>query len=176
MPVALTLTQWSDIAQSVIAGAAIAALFGTIALVSITHRNARRARTYEYADRFNTAEMRKRAGEWREYLEANSYEDFKGRKWVERNDILLLANVIEEVAAMYNRGRLDRNVAAEAVGVYIEGLWEASKPFVIAARADKRADLFWDWEAMAADTPGRKLKVDSKVQRRRAWRRLLRAR
>jgi hypothetical protein len=174
MMAGLALDQWSDIAQCVIAIAAVLALGGAIVQIRSASRNARRVRAYEYADRFNRPEMRRRAGEWREYLEAHTYDDFKKLSWVERNELLLLANVIEEIAAMYHRRVVDRDVAAEAVGVYVEALWEVSQTFIVAARADKGPKIFCDWEAMVADTPARKLKADKKIARRRLWRKLLR--
>ena len=174
MSPALSLIEWSYVAQCVIAVAALVALAVAGGQIWVTRATAKRVRVYEYADKFNQPEMRRRAGEWREYVEANTYEDFAALKWVERNDRLLLANVIEEVAAMYNRGMLDRSVAAEAVGFYVEGLWEASKKFVAEMRAAKGPRLFADWEHMVEDTPGRKLKADASVARRRTWRKLLR--
>jgi hypothetical protein len=173
MPAGLALDQWSDVAQCVIAVAAVLALIGAVVQIRSANRNARRVRAYEYADRFNRPEMRRSAGEWREYLEAHTYDDFKNLRWVERNERLLLANVIEEVAAMYHRRVVDRDVAAEAVGVYVEGLWEVSKTFIAEARSDKGPNIFCDWEAMVADTPARKLKADRRIARRRLWRKLL---
>jgi hypothetical protein len=170
----LTLHQWADIAQYAIAIAAYLALLGALTQILLSRADARRTRAYEYSDRFNKPSMRRRAARYREYFEdkPHSYKDFKKEKRVKRNELMLLPNVIEEVAALYHRKLIDRDVAAETLGPYVENLWEASLPFVSALRAE-RPGTFCDWEEMQRDTPGRRLKANEKIARRRLRRKLL---
>jgi hypothetical protein len=64
-----------------------------------------------------------------------------------------LPNIIEEIAYLYNHGALDRNVAAELLGVYVERLWKTSESLVKEIRvAEQRPRVFIEWEQMQADT------------------------
>ena len=176
MPTGLALHQWADIAQFVIALAAGLALI--VAAIELWRRalNARRDRAYQYSDRFNQLDVRRMAAEYRKYFEdeKHTYEDFMGLDRVRRNELLMLPNLIEEVAALYQRKLIDRDVSAEVLGVYVEELWAPSREFVMEARVKRRRDAFEEWERMAEDTPVRKANVDRRMARRRAWRKLLR--
>jgi hypothetical protein len=176
MHVGLTLDQWGDIAQIAIAISAALALIVAAIELWRSRANARRVRAYEYSDRFNQPEMRRRAGEYREYFEdqKRTYDDFVALKRTERNELTLLPNLIEEVAALYVRKLIDRYVAAETLGPYVEELWEVSKVFAMRVRADQGPACFVDWESMVEDTPGRRAKANAKMARRRAWRKLVR--
>jgi len=174
MPAGLTLVQWSYVAQVVIAVSAALALVGAAAQLLNSRANARRVRAYEYADRFNNPEWTTRASRYRDYWGKHDYQHFKKLKRVQANELLILPNVIEEIAALYHRKLIDRDVAAEVLGLYVEELWTTSLPFVSALRAEHGPDLFSDWEHMQRDTPVRKLKAKKKMDCRRAWHRLLR--
>ena len=51
----------------------------------------------------------------------------------------MMANLIEEVAFLYNRNLLDRNVAADILGFYVEPLWNASSSLVNEVRTKEAA-------------------------------------
>jgi hypothetical protein len=176
MVVGLTLDGWADIAQIVIAVSAALAVFVAVIELWRSRANARRVRAYEYSDRFNQPDMRRRAGEYREYFgdAKSTYDDYMLLKRTERNELMLLPNLIEEVAALYVRKLIDRYVAAETLGPYIEELWEVTKAFAMRVRADQVPECFIDWESMVEDTPGRRAKANAKMARRRAWRKLVR--
>jgi hypothetical protein len=176
MSVGLALGQWGDIAQFVIAITAGLALVVAGVELWRSRTNARRVRAYQYSDRLNQLEMRRMAGEYRKFFEdeKHTFEDFMALDRVRRNELLMLPNLIEEIAALYHRKLIDRNVAAEVVGVYVEQLWTASKAFIIELRSAYGSSAFDEWERMAQDTAGRKLKVDRKITRRRAIRMLVR--
>jgi hypothetical protein len=166
----LSLSGWEDIAQFVIAIAACIALLGAFAQLRLARANARRGRVYEYADRFNEVRTLRASAAYRIYWEQNTYADYDALKLPEQLECMRLPNLIEEVAFLYNRNLLDRNVAAELLGVYVERLWEASAPLIDAARdAEKRSSVFSEWEEMQRDTPARK----ERAQRRRARRKFL---
>jgi hypothetical protein len=66
---------------------------------------------------------------------------------------LRLPNLIEEIAYLYNCGVLDRDVAAELVGVYVERLWASCAKLLRELRvAEGRPRVFIEWERMQADT------------------------
>lgn len=175
MPTGLALHQWADIAQFVIALAAALALLVAAVELSRSRANSRRVRAYQYSDRFNQLDMRRMAAEYRKYFEdeKHTYDDFMALDRVRRNELLMLPNLIEEVAALYHRKLIDRDVSAEVLGVYVEELWTGSREFVMAARIKRRRDVFEEWERMVEDTPVRKANVDRRMARRRAWRKLI---
>lgn len=172
---ALALYAWADVAQFVIAIAGGLALLGAAAQVRLSRANARRARVYEYADRFNEREMLRLSALYIDAWKNSSYEEFKALDRADRSESLMLPNLIEEVAFLYNRKLLDRDVAAEILGIYVERLWSVSIPLVTELRREKNnPSVYAEWEEMQRDTPTRQLKAVRKAERRRAWRRLRR--
>ncbi len=172
---ALSLTGWADIAQLVIAIAGGLALGFAAVQVGISRTHARRARVYDYADRFNQPEILKAGAVYRDYWESHSHKDFKALDRAARLELLMLPNLIEEVAFLYNRKLLDRNVAAELLGVYVERLWVVSHPLVFDERRERNhPGLYSEWEEMQRDTPSRQLAGIRRAKRRRARRMLLR--
>jgi hypothetical protein len=80
-------------------------------------------------------------------------EAFKSLSTVRQLEEMRLPNVIEEIAVLYNRGVLDRGVAAELLGVYVERLWQTSGDLVKELRtAERRPRIFIHWEHMQKDT------------------------
>src|SRR6202035_6124642 len=133
----LSLDAWGDIAQFVIGIAGVLALLGAAAQLRSSRANARRARVYEYSDRFNQPEMIRLTARYTDYWEKHSYEDFRHLDRPIRAQWLVLPNFIEEVAALYNRNLLDRDVAAEVLGMYVEDLWASSLPLVTGQRTQR---------------------------------------
>jgi hypothetical protein len=163
----LSLDGWGAIAQFVIAVAAVIALLGAFAQLRLARANARRSRVYEYVDRFNETKTLRASAKYRLYWKDHTYEDFNALPLPDQLVCMMLPNLIEEVAFLYNRNLLDRNVAAELLGVYVERLWEASIPLVDEARADEvRPTLFTEWEEMQRDTPSRKKRSEWRRTRR----------
>jgi hypothetical protein len=167
----LTLNGAGDIAQFAIGGAAILALVGAWFQLRQNRASASRARVYDYADRFNTAELLRRTGFYREYWAESTYEDFLSLDLPIQLEGLLLPNLLEEVAYLYNRKLLDRDVAAELLGIYVERLWEASQPLIAEARRRENIPTAYrEWEYMQQDTPGRNRRAIRRDERRRTWR------
>lgn len=149
----LSLNGWADIAQYVIAISAVVALVGAAAQLRISHNQARRERVYAYADALNQLDLLMATEKHRENWITWSAEDFKQLTDHQQAEQIRLPNLVEEIAYLYNQKVLDRRVAAELLGVYVEKLWIASKDLVEELRiSEKRPRLFVDWEAMQNDT------------------------
>lgn len=174
MVAVLSLDGWGDIAQFVIAIGGVGALIGVYLQLRLGHATSRRARVYEYADRFTKPEMLRASAEYVEYWESHTFADFDAMSLADQLEHLMMPNLIEEVAFLYNRNLLDRDVAADLLGFYVERLWNASIPLVSEVRSkENRATFYSEWEEMQADTPGRSARNLRKRQRRVAWRKYL---
>jgi len=166
----LSLHGWADIAQFVIAIAGALALIGAPAQVRHSRTNARRTRVYEYADRVNEAAILPASADFTTYWATHSYEDYKSLDLVQQLEGRMLPNLIEEIAFLYNRRLLDRNVAAEILGIYVERLWTVGLPLTLGLRQDRRPDVYAEWEEMKRDTPRRQRRGVRRAERRRARR------
>jgi hypothetical protein len=175
MQSALVLHTWGELGEAVLAVTAIIALGVAWFQLQAGNNTARRERVYAYQERVNAVEFRREAVRYRQYWETHSYEQYKDNATttrLERNELLILPNLMEEIAALYNRKLLDRNVAAETLGIYVDELWTASTHFIAGLRADHGDKAFCEWQEMVENSPQRKLTVDRKLTRRRAWRKL----
>lgn len=149
----LSLNGWADLAQYVLAISAVVALVGAAAQLRISHHQARRERVYAYADALNQLDLLLATEKHRENWAKWSVDDFKQLTTHEEAEQLRLPNLVEEIAYLYNQKVLDRRVAAELLGVYVEKLWVASKDLVEELRvSENRPRLYVDWEAMQNDT------------------------
>jgi hypothetical protein len=170
----LSLDGWGDIAQFVIAVGGVGALIGVYLQLRLGHASGRRARVYEYADRFTDSKMLQASGEYVEYWEGHTFSDFAALSTVAQLDRLMMPNLIEEVAFLYNRNLLDRNVAADLLGFYVERLWDVSSPLVSEVRrAENRATFYSEWEEMQEDTRVRSAANAQRMERRRTRRKRL---
>lgn len=170
MRMGLALHQWSDIAQFAIAIAAAMALGGALLQILVARATARRDRVYSYFDRFNQSELRRHSSLYRNYWETQSYKQFRKLGRVDQNQMLVIPNLIEEVATLYNRNLLDKDLAAEVLGVYIVGLWGAGTALVYGLRTEFEDDSFCEWERMKDDTPERQRRALRKTTRRQTIR------
>jgi hypothetical protein len=170
----LTLAGLGDVAQAGIAVTGALAFLGAAWQISISRASAKRARVYEYADRFNQPEIIRASAHFAEYWKDHSYAGYKELELAKQMEWRMLPNIIEEVAYLYNRRLLDRNVAAELLGIYIERLWTVGKPLTDGLREERRPDIYTEWEEMQEDTPRRQIKGFRKAKRRRARHRFFR--
>jgi hypothetical protein len=171
---ALSLHQWSDVAQLSIAVTAMFALAGAAAQLWYSRVSARRQRAYDYADCINTREMLRATAEYGIYWKKHTFAEFLKEDPVRRIELNMLPNLMEEVASLYNRKLVDRTIVAQLLGTYAIKLWEVSGPSI----ADRRAynddlHLYAEWEEMQKDAPTRQAKADRRADRRRARKRLL---
>jgi hypothetical protein len=148
----LSLSGWAAIAQFVLALSGVAALIGAYAQVRIGRAAALRGRVYDYADALNQLDMLRASAMYEERL-PRTVADLKSLTEVAQAELMHLPNIIEEIAYLYNHGALDRNVAAELLGVYVERLWQTSESLVKEMRVDEqRPRVFIEWERMQADS------------------------
>ena len=176
MVAVLSLNGWGDIAQFVIAVGGVGALIGVYLQLRLGHATSRRARVYDYADCFNKREMLRASAEYVEYWKSHTFAEFDAMSLADQLEHLMMANLIEEVAVLYNRNLLDRNLAAQLLGVYVEVLWQASIPLVSEVRQqENRSTIYSEWEEMQADTPGRSDRNLRERHRRVARRKYLRS-
>jgi hypothetical protein len=159
----------------VIAVAGVVALVGAIGQLIASRLNAKRERVYEYADRITERGMLRTASLYMDAWESATYEEFKALDREARTDWLMLPNLVEEIAFLYNRRLLARNVAAELLGMYVEDLWSVSVPLVVGLRQERNdPTVYSEWEDMQRDVPHRRSKEVRKAARRRARRKLFR--
>ncbi len=153
----LSLGGWAAIAQYVFTGTAVGALFAAVWQLRQNANNAARDRAHAYVDRITS---RGSLDEWQdiqEYWRFHSYTDFQRLPVRQQVAMLRLPNLIEEVGTVYNKDGLDRNLASELLGVYIEVLWESAEQFVRDMRSvDERTKAFDEWERMQIDTRARR--------------------
>ncbi len=149
----LSLQGWGDIAQFVLALSGVAALGGAYAQIRTSQATARRARVYDYADLLNGLELLRATAKHSEQWPKWTAADFKALPNIEQLEWMRLPNIVEEIAVLYKRGMLDRDVAAELLGVYVERLWKSSEKVIRELReAEQRPRIFIDWEQMQSDT------------------------
>jgi hypothetical protein len=153
LAIGLSLAGLGDIAQVVLAGAALVALVGAYAQLRVSHNAARRGRVYDYADMLGRHEWEAETVRCHEELPKFTAETFDALPLAEQLGWLRLPNLIEEIAYLYNCGVLDRDVAAELVGVYVERLWASCAKLLRELRAaEGRPRVFIEWERMQGDT------------------------
>jgi hypothetical protein len=149
----LSLAGAGDIAQIVLAGTGLVALVGAYAQIRVSHNAARRGRVYEFADMLGQQEWIDETVRCQEEFRQFTSETFNALPAAEQLGWLRLPNLVEEIAYLYNRGVLDRGVAAELVGVFIERLWASCATLLRELRVSEgRPRVFIEWERMQDDT------------------------
>jgi hypothetical protein len=167
-PAALSLDGWVAIATFVLAGASVLALGGAALQILIVRATARRDRAYDYADRFNQPDIIALTARHAEYWESHTFAEFKLLSGRQRSELLIVPNLIEEVAAAYVRGLIDRDVAAQMMGVLVEYTWKVSQPLVKGAQKERDEWTYGEWKAMQEDTLARRVRGRGKTKRQRA--------
>jgi hypothetical protein len=169
----MTLAGWGNIAQMVIGGAAVLALFFASIQIHVTRLIARRSRAYEYADRFN--ERLDEFIAYQDYWSKHSFAQWLAQSRDARQRALVVPNFIEELATAYNRKLVDREVVAMYLGGAVEVLWHQSDKLVVGMRKAVGNDwLYAEWADMVPDTKRRRERIEHKFGRRRARRQLVR--
>jgi hypothetical protein len=163
----------ANLAQVVLAGAAVLALIGALVQIRVTRAIAKRQLAYEYLHRFNSLEILKLREELREFWKQAEWDTFKALTHQERGRLLIVPNLIEELGGIYNRRRLDRDVAALALGVMVEVVWNECQGLIKGCRADRGEWIYREWDDMRTDTRARRERAHNKIRRRRARKTLL---
>jgi hypothetical protein len=170
----LHLSGAGAIAQMVVAVVAFFALVVAWRQVWLARATARRERAFQYSERFSEERTILRIERYKRYWERTSYEAHTARSYGEQVEWRAFANWIEEVAAMYTRNLIDRDVAAETIGIYVEELWVPTyRNYIEAARDRTNRFLYVDWQWMQEDTQRRRAVYRERVRWRRERRELI---
>jgi hypothetical protein len=169
----LELSGAGAIAQIAVAAIAAAALLAAGWQVRVARTTARRERAYKYSDRISEKRTILLIERYKRYWESTNMAAHMARSYASQTEWRALANWIEEVAAMYTRNLVDRDVIAETMGIYIEELWKASEGFINERRTSgdrPQPELFTDWQWMQEDTRGRRKRYRKRARKRRELR------
>jgi hypothetical protein len=169
----LSLDAAADIAQIGIAATAIAALIFAAAQLAHSRTLARRDRAYQYADLLKEPEMIRAVGAYQTFWFEHTFAQFRELERTERLLLNMVPNVIEGAAWLYNRELLDRDVAAELIGAFVESLWVTSEKGIFERRDHwKNPRLFAEWEEMKDDTPTCRSNANKRLEIKRYGERL----
>jgi hypothetical protein len=153
----LSLGGWAAVAQYVFTLTTIGALGTAAWQLRQNAANAARDRTHVYVDRVTSRESLDEWHDLKAYWRFSGYTDFRRLPGRQQVEMLRLPNLLDEVGSVYNKGGLDRDLASELLGVYVEVLWESGKQFILDMRSiDQRNKVFDEWGRMQADTQARR--------------------
>ena len=132
----------------------------------------RRARVYTYAERLQQAETLEAAAEWREYWKTHRFSDWAELPISERPEWLSLVNLVEEVAALYDRKLDDREVSAPRPSAStLRGCRRTSWPMSLVPQRRRRSPSLFDYcERCPHRSPTRRTKAEHRLTRRRRLR------
>jgi hypothetical protein len=152
----LNLAGWAAVSQVALAVTAFFALLGAAMQVRATRSASREVLTYNYTQRFakpdllpyhqKTAELFRRDGTSAE----KQYRHFQKWKYEEQLAALLIPNLFEELAGMYNQGLLHRRISKEFFGYTSLELWERGHWFIELSRRSN-PKYYEQWELMLQD-------------------------
>jgi hypothetical protein len=170
LPLAVNSQTAANVAQLFIGAALVSALLVGLYQVRVTRTLAKREVAYTYFERFTSAPIRRRIVASREFWEANDWRTFQALPRWERNQLLVVPNLIEELAHAYNRKHLDRGVAALVLGALVEDLWERWQELITEGKEWRGQWVYCEWARMQADTRTRRPKEHDKSERWDLWR------
>lgn len=162
----------ANFSQAILAGVAVLALLGAAIQIRVTRGIAKRQLAYEYLKRFNSLQTLDLREELRIFWKDGTWKKFKELGPSERGRLLVIPNLIEELGALYNRRRLDRDVTALGLGLYIEVVWSECQGLILGCRGEKGEWIYSEWDEMRADTQARRERAHRKILKRRAWKNL----
>jgi hypothetical protein len=152
----LDLADWAALAQIALALAALAALAVAIAQILSARSAGRQTLTYNYTQRFSSPELltyHELTGELFAPNEADAnarYEEFTKKGRGDQLAALVVPNLIEELAGMYNHGQLDKRIAEEFFGELARDIWTNGSWLIERWRKTDPA-YFQQWETMLKD-------------------------
>lgn len=164
----MTDPNWAQIATAAIA---CLALLGAVIQIRLARAATRRNLAYEYFKRFNDPTMHRYRVCATEFLnvkgprEAAHWDQWRSRGLTQtkRLEIVLVLNFFEELAGMYNRKLVDRDVVCEAFYAYSTEEWDKAWWFI--ERCCRTAPRTMDqWRRMNSDFSAR-----TKPRNRWAW-------
>lgn len=149
----LTLADWSAIAQIVLATTALSALVVAVAQIFVTRSSSRQELTYNYTHRFSSPELlpyHEKTGELFKAADSsadNRYQDFLAMGRADQLAALVVPNLFEEMAGMYNQGLLDKGIAKEFFGDAAKEVWNSGAWLIDRWRATDPT-YFKQWQLM----------------------------
>jgi hypothetical protein len=148
------LANWADIAQIVLAAIAALALAGAAAQILLARAATRQTLTYNYTERFANPEMRSYIRSTQELFALGDktadekWREFKSWPGERRLEALVLPNLLEEMAGMYNRRILHRQATKDFFGYTALRLWTSGEWLVKRMREESNPNYYIQWEQM----------------------------
>ena len=163
-----SLQGWADIAQLVLAGAAVLALVGAYVQIRVMRGVHKRQLSYEYVRMVRSNDVLKLTKNYRTFWKTKKWADYSALTGPEQADLLVFPNLIEELAGQYNRKRIDREVIALSIGPLIEEGWAGTQEFIKGAQVTRSRWAYCEWQEMQLDTVARRRRAHTRIQRRRS--------
>jgi hypothetical protein len=152
----LHLDDLAAISQIVLALIAALALIGAAAQALVTRSATRQTLTYNYTHRFadptlipfrqKTTDLFSVKGT----TEDERWQAFRESSLTEQVEALVLPNLVEELAGMYNHKLLNRKIAKDFFGFTAHQLWSEGWWFTQRSR-EYYAEYYTQWEKMLVD-------------------------
>jgi hypothetical protein len=154
----LKLADWAAISEIALVVIAALALLGAGLQVWQARAAARETLTYNFTHRFSHPEVLCYHQRTSDLFDLAAKETTAEERWLEfhawkvedRIAALLLPNLIEEMAGMYNEGLLHKRITKDFFGYTALDFWELGWWFISRTRLSHR-NYYCQWEAMLED-------------------------
>jgi hypothetical protein len=150
----MNLASWADIAQILLAITALGALFGAIAQIHAAKTASRVAITYNYTERFSETTRQHLTEAYDLFVlggetAEDRFKDFLSWDPPRQLDALLVPNLIEEIAGVYNHNLLHKPIAKDFFGMLSSDMWQLGFWFIdLYRRHTEDANFYRQWELM----------------------------
>jgi hypothetical protein len=149
----LHLADWASIAQIVLAITAVLALAGAIWQTHASGSATRASITFGFTTRFSSPEFLPYIGKTMELVKPSKdsaevrFAAFHEMDREEQLAALVVPNLIEELAGMYNRGLLNKKITKDYFGDFARDLW-VSGSWLFGSWREKDQEFFAQWYLM----------------------------
>jgi hypothetical protein len=153
---ALDLAGWEAVAQLVLAVTAFVALIGAFVQILTSRSATRQTLTYNFTERFSRPELipylrlTNELFTERTLNENDRYDWYQGWSYENKLAALVVPNLIEELAGMYNQGLLHKGIAKDYFGETARELWSEGWWFIKRFR-DTDQNFYAQWLLMLKD-------------------------
>lgn len=151
----LKLADWAAIAQIALALLALGALVGAIVQIYAARVASRVAITYNYTERFSEVTRKHLMDAYGLFLlgsdtaEEQRFKEFLDWEAPKQLDALVVPNLIEEIAGVYNHNLLHKSIAEDFFGVLAADMWQLGSWFISRYREHAGDTNFYkQWEVM----------------------------
>jgi len=152
----LSLSGWSAISTFVLAITTALALVGVAVQIRLARATTKQTLTYNYTERFAKPELLPFHQKTRSLFNLGGataderFETFANWSTEDQLGALLVPNLFEELAGMYNQGLLHRRITKEYFGRTAHAFWDEGEWFILALRASYPR-YYEQWERMLRD-------------------------